>query len=292
MEFKDKFVAFVDVLGFKKLVEAAETGKGPSLDELLEVLKKLGSPDDRNAFVEYGPTICPNSHYIQRDLDFRLTQTSDCVIISSEISPAGVINLVNHCWKTVIRLLQIGLMCRGYITRGRLFHKDTQFVGSGYQEAYEKERQVAAFKREANEGGTPFVEVDRSVCDYVANCGDHCVREMFSRHVKDDGALVALFPFQRLSHSFTVGGFGQTFDARREKQSNDNMRRLLQTLKERVESFVDRSKPSAVRKAKHYLKALDDQLRICDKVDEVIAQLSARYPSHLSMDGRQLERGA
>ena len=242
VEFTDKFVAFVDILGFKQLVAAAESGTGMSLGELLEVAKKLGSVADREAITVDGPTICPASRHIRRDLDFQLIQISDCVIVSSEVSPAGVINLVNHCWKAVIRLLQSGLMCRGYITRGSVFHEGTQIIGTGYQKAYEAEGHVAAFKRHADERGTPFVEVDQSVCDYVADSGDECVKDMFHRHVKGDGAVVALFPFQRLSHSFMVGGFGSAFYPARERQSNDNMRRSLQMLKERVTSFVERSR--------------------------------------------------
>jgi hypothetical protein len=47
-EFKDKFIGFVDILGFKKLVETSETGTGMSLNNPLEVLKELGTPEDRN----------------------------------------------------------------------------------------------------------------------------------------------------------------------------------------------------------------------------------------------------
>src|SRR5260370_35280638 len=154
------------------------------LGELLEMLKKFGSPEERDKLRKYWPKMCPQSTYIERDLDFRLTQISDCVILSTEVSPAGVINLVRHCWVTVIRLLQSGFMCRGYITRGPIFHTDTQVIGTGYQKAYENEGKVAVLKREADERGTPFVEVDSIVCDYVGNCGDWCVKEMFSRCVK------------------------------------------------------------------------------------------------------------
>jgi len=139
MEFKDKFIAFVDILGFKKLVEAAETGTGMPLSNLLEALKEFGVPEDRKIYEQYGPRVCPNSPYIHRDLDFRLTQISDCVIISSEVSPAGVINLVGHCWGAVIQVLTKGIMCRGYITRGSVYHTDAQIIGSGYQKAYGKE---------------------------------------------------------------------------------------------------------------------------------------------------------
>jgi hypothetical protein len=275
IEFKDKFIGFVDILGFKKMVEAAEAGTGTPLPQLLETLKKLGAPDDRKRFEKRGPTICPQSTYIQRDLDFRVTQISDCVIISSEVSPAGVINLVNHCWIAVIQLLTKGIMCRGYITRGSIYHTETQIIGSGYQNAYSKEREVAAFKRKADERGTPFVEVDQTVCNYVRDHGDSCVKEMFSRHVKDDGVVIALFPFKRLSHSFIIN---REFDPEKEKRSNKNVRLWIENFKELVMALVDQTNPNAVSKAEHYVAALDAQLEVCEKTDEMIDWLNYPFP--------------
>ena len=55
-------------------------------------------------------------------------------------------------------------MCQGYINKGMVYHPDTQIVGSGYQETYSKEANVTAFKHEADDRGTPFVEVDPIVC--------------------------------------------------------------------------------------------------------------------------------
>ena len=91
-DFADKFIGFVDVLGFTQLVEKAEAGEGMPLDRLLELLEALGSPADQERFASRGPVLCPQSAHTRRDLDFRLTQVSDCVVVSTEISPAGVIN--------------------------------------------------------------------------------------------------------------------------------------------------------------------------------------------------------
>ena len=271
MEFKDKFVGFVDILGWKDKVKAAESGTGMSLAELIEASKELGTPEDQHIFEEYGPMICPQSAYIQRNLDFQLTRISDCVIVSSEVSPAGVINLVNHCWGAVMRLLVKGIMCRGYITRGPIYHTNApDVIGSGYQEVLDKEHQVSAFKHNADERGTPFVEVDQSICDYVRDHGDSCVREMFSRYIKEDGEVTVLFPFQRLEHSFMIVGFGHKFDPEKEKHSNQNMRLMIENLKERVMALVDRSNPDAVSKAGHYIAALDAQLEMCKRTDEMI----------------------
>ena len=39
---------------------------------------RLIMPAGESSVEMYGPAICPNSRYHNRDLDFRLTQISDC----------------------------------------------------------------------------------------------------------------------------------------------------------------------------------------------------------------------
>jgi hypothetical protein len=271
MQFTEKFIAFVDVLGFKEHVKAAENGSGVSLPELLELVRQLGAPEDRDRFVKHGPTTCPQSTFVQRDLDFRVTQISDCVIVSAETSPAGLINLLSHCWGAAIRLLYKGVLCRGFITRGSVYHTDSQIIGSGYQNAYENERTVSAFALDSEDRGTPFVEVDPVVCEYVNAHGDRCVKEMFSRMVKTDGGVTALFPFQRISHGFIIDS---RFDAEKEFAANQRVREGIAMLKERVLAMVDKNNERAMRKVRHYIRALDGQLEICDRTDEVIRQLA------------------
>lgn len=279
MKYEDKFIAFIDVLGFKSMVEVSEKGTGVSLAELMENLSELGTLKDEHKFEKYGPTTCPQSSFIDRNLNFKVTQISDCVVVSSEVSPAGVINLVSHCWNSVIKLLIKGIMCRGYITKGKIYHHNNQIIGTGYQHAYSRESGVCAFKLEADERGTPFVEIDSAVLEYINNSTDKCVKEMFFRMVKTEGDSTALFPFKRLSHSFAIRGFGQNFDPDKERESNNNVRTLLHTLKERVMTYVDKSNVLAMSKARHYIKAIDDQLKVCDRTDEIIEKLCSPFPS-------------
>ncbi len=267
---KDKFIAFIDILGFRAMVHSAETGHRMSMHELVDIVKMLGSEKDREHFIKFGPTICPRSQYERRDLDFQVTQVSDCVIVSAEISPAGVINLINHCSGAVLRLLTKGIMCRGYIKRGMIYHNRDQFMGSGYIDAYEREHQVKVFRQDADERGTPFVEIDTEVVQYVTAAGDECVKKMFSRYVKTDGALTAIFPFKSFSHSFMLAGHGVKFDPEKEKTSNQNLRNWLQDFKANILKFVDQSNADVVRKSQHYIRALDAQLAQCDKTDAFI----------------------
>lgn len=92
LEFKDKVIAFIDILGWSRLVENAEKGTGVSLQELLKLLECLGTGNEREVFEKTGPKWCPWARYQERNLDFQIGPVSDCAVASAEISSAGVIN--------------------------------------------------------------------------------------------------------------------------------------------------------------------------------------------------------
>lgn len=278
-EFKQKFVAFVDILGFKQMVADSESAKGIPLAQILELLKNFGSSDERQKLEPQGPFLCPCSRRIEKNIDFRLSQISDCAVISTEISPAGAINLVSYCWTIAIKFLQHGILCRGHITRGHIYHSEDQFIGTGYQNAYAAESKVSLFQRDPEDKGTPFIEVDKGFCQYVEEFGDDCVKTMFGRMTRGDGEGVAIFPFQRLQHSFIIAGHGIDFDPEKERKSNENVRKWIKTMKKKVLSFADESNPKAMRKIEHYISALDAQLLACDTTDDVIDKLCQPFPA-------------
>lgn len=275
MEFREKFIAFVDVLGFSNLVERAEQGAGATLSTIEAALADLGSEGDTAEIAEAGPTICPEAARQSPDVDFQLTQVSDCVIVSTEVSPAGAITITSHCWTAVMKLLRRGLMCRGHIRRGNIAHDGARFIGTGYQEAAAREKKVSAFGRDETDTGTPFVEIDSAVTEYVDNCADECVREMFGRLTYTNETFCAVFPFKRLSTFFAVG---PDFDAAKEKRNNDIVRGWIHTMKQAIDAHINIDDPKVVRKAEHYKAALDNQLAECDRADEVIDMLESPFP--------------
>lgn len=274
IKFKEKFIAFIDVLGFKEMIELAERGNGRPLAEIREILTELEHAKNKTFFSRHGPQVCPESTHICKDLDFEVTRVSDCAVVSAEVSPAGVINLVHHCWGAALMLLTKGVLVRGYITRGRIYHYGQEFMGTGYHEAYQRESSVTAFKREADEKGTPFIEIDASVCSYVQQSTDACVQKMFDRVIKRDGTLVAIFPFQCLAHSFMVAGWGVEFDPEKEKKNNNVLRESLLQFKDRLTQYIDPANERALSKIRHYQRAIDEQLAVCDKTDEFIDRMS------------------
>lgn len=183
---QDKFVAFVDILGFQSKVNSLEECEGFGLSDLLELCSKLSQKSHVDSIAEYGPVICPESQCTSRGLSYEVTQISDCAIISVEISPAGIINLLQHVSACVFGLLTRGVMVRGYLTRGSIYHRDNQFIGTGYQHALQMEKEVSAFRMPTDSTSTPFVEIDADVVKYVREETDRCVKEIFNRLTKED----------------------------------------------------------------------------------------------------------
>jgi hypothetical protein len=64
---KDKFIAFVDILGFSSLVKTEEES-GRGLSRALELVTLLGSAD-RPHF----SSVCPHSRRLATDIDFKMT---------------------------------------------------------------------------------------------------------------------------------------------------------------------------------------------------------------------------
>ena len=175
-------------------------------------------------------------------------------------------------------------MCRGYIKRGPIFHTAEAQFGSGLSDAVEQEKQVSIFKKDADERGTPFVEVDREIVEYIKGQPDMCVKEMFSRYVESDGEFTALFPFKRLNHSFIIAGFGKVFDPEKERASLNVVRGWIRDMKDRVRRHIDTSDDSAVKKGDHYIRMLDAQLVACDRTEEMIDRLTGPFPARSLKD--------
>lgn len=197
MHTKEKFVAFIDILGFSVMVEKAEAA-GEDLSDILNLVAALGSAADASKFAASGPTTCPGSTYVDKSLDFVVTQISDCVIISAEVSPAGIVNLVNHCFGIALKLISLGAQCRGAITRGQVHHSPEQVIGVAYQKAVTGEKSTRVLRAGEAEVGTPFIQLDEAVVAYIRDETDECVREMIGRVTISDGEYTAIYPFKAL----------------------------------------------------------------------------------------------
>lgn len=296
--YKDKFIAFVDILGFSDLVKESEEARdgAPTLEYLLDLTNKLGSSKDCVSYAQHGPIVCQHAPYLARNLDFRITQISDCVVVSVEVSPAGVINLLQHCFGISIKLLNMGHCCRGFVTRGNIFHTDSQFIGSGYMEAVKAEKKVSIFQINSKDEGTPFIEIDPTVCEYIMEKqSNKCVKDTFRQITESDGSNTAISPFLALKNSLVFRIDEDPEKCKEEIRMSKNFR--LKTL-EQLEKFEDKLKlraqlgeievdesERARAKIGHYKRKITKIVDSYDELMKSIDQLSnAKLPKRTISD--------
>lgn len=274
----DSFIAYFDVLGWTSLVCATERENDSSVQKVIDVLDMIKSELGRcrDFYENDGPEICPGSPYEKRNLNFHFTALSDSVVVSSEVSPAALINLLNCCRVVYFKLFsRTGLMCRGYIKRGLIYHTTDHCVGSGLSDVVEGEKNVSIFKTEDGEHATPFIEVDRNILQYVNDeISDDSVKETFSWIVKSEGDAAAIFPFTSLD----PGTFGHgSFDADKQRQTIATVRIWIGKAKEMVRRHVDPSNTSAREKERCLHEILNTQLDVCDQMEREIEEMTKPF---------------
>jgi hypothetical protein len=255
MHARDKIIAFVDIVGFTAMVEAAERDGG-DFTRPLKLAAALGSAADAERLRAHGPSVCSGSRHSRPDLDFQITQVSDGVVVSAEVSPAGVINLVNYCFGVAISMLDKNALCRGYITKGAIHHEAAQFIGTGFMNAYRAESQVA-FLREGEEGATPYIQIDGAIIQYVREETDGAVQEMFDRLTHSDGQHTAVYPFNALagSPSATIGSAHDLITFQQVLRSTLEVRQEnLRALKAAEEAAPGERQKAKVR---HYMRGME-----------------------------------
>jgi len=270
-EYEDKFVAYVDILGFSELVRKSETGgdDAPTVRRILQLTKMLDRPNQREHFAEHGPVTCPCAPYREKNLNYRVKQISDCVVISAEISPAGLINLVQHCFGISIALLRAGHLYRGYVARGGVFHIDTQVFGPGYLRACEGEKRVSIFQTGDADRGTPFIAIDPDVCRYVREQPDTCVATMFGRMTETDGHSTAISPFQVLKR-LPEAIFEKDSDVLRWRADVQVMREAMSRLLMLLGKAEDDASPSGRAKIQHYKHKIREVLAAKDRDEHML----------------------
>jgi hypothetical protein len=114
----EKYVAFIDMLGFRNLVESADASA-----EKREALA--------NVIGIFRTTI--GAH---ETLGTRVTQFSDSLIVSSDRSESGLHALLSGCTWLAINLLQHAILLRGGISIGGITHEPDVLFGMGINRAY------------------------------------------------------------------------------------------------------------------------------------------------------------
>lgn len=120
--YQEKYVAFVDMLGFRKLVESADA----SAEEREALARVIGI---------FRTTI--GAH---ESLGVRVTHFSDSLIVSSQRSERGLHAVLSGCTWLALNLVQYAVLLRGGIAIGGITHEADVLFGMGVNRAYAFEK--------------------------------------------------------------------------------------------------------------------------------------------------------
>lgn len=141
--FKDSLVAFIDILGFNdKVLNINSENNFSNISNLLYSLQKIAKnySEDGSIFNEY-----------------ELTAISDSLIISvpynNPICTYGMLIML-HNLQYELLATDFKTLIRGYVTRGKIYHKDNLLFGEGYSNAYKGELSI---------GGAPRIVIDSNI---------------------------------------------------------------------------------------------------------------------------------
>jgi hypothetical protein len=142
IQFTERVVAFIDVLGFKALVDKAVVHP-PSLSALDGLVSLLGAAIP---FLDGGV-----QRTVPTDLIPKHLYVSDCIILSAPVATThpgssnynGLEIVAMRVIQVTQLLLDLGFLVRGGIAIGPLWHIGTNIVGPAYQEVLELEKSAS-----------------------------------------------------------------------------------------------------------------------------------------------------
>jgi hypothetical protein len=150
-EYEQRYVAFIDILGFKELIKRSEKeepneneNRPHAVSAIFNALNfDLSSINATYKKISLG-TESP---------DLRLNTFSDFVVISSKPTPGGLDALVFAVWFVVTEWLSKGYISRGGISRGKVVHRGYEegkspiVFGPAFVSAYTLEQEIADYPR-------------------------------------------------------------------------------------------------------------------------------------------------
>ncbi|MCS4292531.1 hypothetical protein M2375_000737 [Comamonas sp. BIGb0152] len=126
---KIHFVAFLDILGFKAMVdEEVRVGSGKYLDKLLRCHQKC-------------------SDIFEPDSTLRIIQFSDSIVISRPYEASKFVQFVTSIAEYQRYLLDEQLLCRGGVAVNQHFTNGTFTFSAGLIDAYDVESKTARYPR-------------------------------------------------------------------------------------------------------------------------------------------------
>ncbi len=130
-KYEDRYVAFVDILGFASIVEASQNAP-EHVERLYRALSQLS-------------TRAQEGHY--RDHAIEATNFSDTVVLSAPVTAGGLLYIFDAVSGFTADLLSMNMLLRGAVVRGELLHSESAIFGPALINAYRLENTVSFHPR-------------------------------------------------------------------------------------------------------------------------------------------------
>lgn len=138
MNYTERIVCFLDILGFADHIKGTINGDGSdNVDRISETVAALGLAReifDINNQAEFSPK--------------RVTQFSDSIVISFPVEKeSGLFHALSQILWLQLNFANRGILCRGGIASGRLMHDAEILFGPAMIDAYKLESKAANYPR-------------------------------------------------------------------------------------------------------------------------------------------------
>lgn len=126
-DYQKRFVAFVDILGFKAMIGQVETGliKPEVISDILLAIRS-------------------NARVARRHI---ATNMSDSIVMSAPLTTGGLESIIVSLEILTRRLLRLGIFLRGAVVVGSIFHNENSIFGQGLIDAFQLESKSAVYPR-------------------------------------------------------------------------------------------------------------------------------------------------
>ena len=139
MMYENRVTVFLDILGFKEIINGTYDDKGNDIEVNInqiayihDIIRKLLDADNPSEF----------------SISKQITIFSDCIVISfKEEEQSEIFYTLSDIQDLIINLVFEGIICRGAISFGKLIHTDKTIFGPALNEAYLTESKAALYPR-------------------------------------------------------------------------------------------------------------------------------------------------
>jgi hypothetical protein len=140
MNYENRIIAFIDILGFRSIIEKTIDQEGNDIREKINDLNDILLLIRDILDIDKPENIFSDTK--------KVTQFSDSIVISFLAGEESEVfhTLLSILW-VIINFVDHGILCRGGLAYGKIIHNDKVLFGPALIQAYETESKAALFPR-------------------------------------------------------------------------------------------------------------------------------------------------